>query len=91
MLCLQEWWHLRMNLDETLYEDWEQFKELIRKCPMNGFQHRTEMEMFYNGLNAHTRMVVDVSTNRTLLDKSYNEAYEILERIANNDYQYPTT
>ncbi|KAA3461918.1 reverse transcriptase [Gossypium australe] len=36
----------------------------------------------------HTRMVVDASTNGTLFDKSYNEAYEILERIANNDYQY---
>ncbi|KAA3484141.1 Retrovirus-related Pol polyprotein from transposon opus [Gossypium australe] len=42
-------------------------------------------------LNAHTRMVVDAFANDMLLDKSYNEAYEILEMIANNDYQYPTT
>ncbi|KAA3483203.1 hypothetical protein EPI10_005395 [Gossypium australe] len=48
-------------------------------------------EMFYSGLNLHTRMVVDKFANGTLLDKSYNEVYEILERIANNDYQYPTT
>lgn len=39
----------------------------------------------------YTRMVVDASSNGTLLDKSYSEAYMILERIANNDYQYPTT
>ncbi|KAA3480865.1 retrotransposon gag protein [Gossypium australe] len=58
---------------------------------MHGFQHWTQMEMFYNGLNTHTRMVVDAFANRTLLDKSYAKAYEILERIANNDYQYPTT
>ncbi|KAA3467056.1 Retrotransposon gag protein [Gossypium australe] len=80
----------RQSEDETLYEAWERFKELIRKCLMHGFQHWTQMEMFYNGLNAYTRMVVDASANDTLLDKSYNEAYEILERIANNDYQYPT-
>lgn len=43
------------------------------------------MEMFYNVLNAHTRMVVDASANGTLLDKSCNEADEILERITNND------
>ncbi|KAA3486929.1 Transposon Ty3-I Gag-Pol polyprotein [Gossypium australe] len=49
------------------------------------------MEMFYNGLNAYTRMVVDTYANETSLDKSYNEAYEILEKIANNDYQYPTS
>ncbi|KAA3487641.1 RNA-directed DNA polymerase-like protein [Gossypium australe] len=34
--------------------------------------------------------MVDASVNGTLLNKSYNEAYEILERIANNNYQYPT-
>ncbi|KAA3477418.1 UPF0746 protein [Gossypium australe] len=49
------------------------------------------MEIFYNVLNAHTRMVVDASTNVTLLDKSDNEAYEILEKITNNDSHYPTT
>ncbi|MBA0666317.1 hypothetical protein Goklo_002739, partial [Gossypium klotzschianum] len=30
-------------------------------------------------------------SNGTLLSKSYYQAYEILERIVNNDYQYPTT
>lgn len=49
------------------------------------------MEMFYNGLNEHTKMVVDASVIGMLLDKTYNESYEILERIANNNYQYPTT
>ncbi|KAA3469698.1 Retrotransposon gag protein [Gossypium australe] len=77
--------------DETLYKAWERFKELLRKCPIQGFQHWTQKEMFYNGLNAHTRMVVDAYANGTLLDKSYHEAYEIQERIANNDYQYLTT
>lgn len=58
---------------------------------MHGFQQWTQIEIFYNGLNAHMRMVVNTFTNGTLLDKSYNEAYEILEKIVNNDYQYPTT
>lgn len=48
------------------------------------------MEMFYNGLNTYTRMVTDASANGTLLDKLYNEAYEILKRVANKDYQYST-
>ncbi|XP_062118827.1 uncharacterized protein LOC133832506 [Humulus lupulus] len=49
------------------------------------------METFYNGLNTHTRMLVEASTNEALLVKSYNETYEILERISNNNYQWPTT
>ena len=35
-------------------------------------------------------MVADVSTNSALLSKSYNEAYEIIERIASDNYQWPT-
>ncbi|XP_015387814.1 uncharacterized protein LOC107177842 [Citrus sinensis] len=35
--------------------------------------------------------MVDASANRALLSKSYNEAYEILERIVNNNYQWPST
>ena len=34
------------------------------------------------------RLMVDAAVNRTLLSKSYNEAYAILERIANNNYQW---
>lgn len=43
------------------------------------------------GLNTYIRILVYAYGNDTLLDKSYNEAYEILEQITNNDYQYPTT
>ena len=35
--------------------------------------------------------MVDASVNGALLSKSYIEAYEILERIANNNYQWPST
>ena len=34
--------------------------------------------------------MVDASANRALLSKYYTEAYEILERIANNNYQWPS-
>ncbi|XP_062115229.1 uncharacterized protein LOC133829536 [Humulus lupulus] len=77
--------------EESLYEAWERFKELLRKCPHHGIPHCIQMETFYNGLNAHTRMVVDASANGALLTKSYNEAYEILERISNKNYKWPTS
>ncbi|KAH9679448.1 hypothetical protein KPL71_026137 [Citrus sinensis] len=50
-----------------------------------------ELGTFYNALNPSTRLMVDASVNGALLSKSYNEAYEILERIANNNYQWPST
>ncbi|KAL4323329.1 hypothetical protein GQ457_11G021570 [Hibiscus cannabinus] len=70
---------------------WDRYKELFRKCPMHGFNEWTKVIMFYNGVNAPTRMMLDASANGTLLDKSAEEAIEILDRLANNDYQFPST
>ena len=36
---------------ESLYEAWERFKELLRKCPHHGILYWIQMETFYNGLN----------------------------------------
>ncbi|KAA3463938.1 Retrotransposon gag protein [Gossypium australe] len=75
--------------DESLYEAWERFKLLCRCCH-HGILHCIQLETIYNGLNAHIRFVVDASTNRVLLLKSYNEAYEVIEKIASNNYQWMT-
>ncbi|KAK8572785.1 hypothetical protein V6N13_048356 [Hibiscus sabdariffa] len=76
--------------DESMYECWDRYKGLLRKCNNHGFQDWTQVVMFYNGVNAPTRMMLDASANGTLLDKSPEEAFDILDRIANNDYQFPT-
>ncbi|KAK8621762.1 hypothetical protein V6N13_081195 [Hibiscus sabdariffa] len=77
--------------DESMYECWDRYKGLLRKCTNHGFQDWTQVVMFYNGVNAPTRMMLDASANGTLLDKSPEEAFEILDKIANNDYQFPTS
>ena len=77
--------------DESLCDAWERFKELLRRCPHHGIPFYIQLETFYNDLNPSTRLMVDASTNRALLLKSYNEAYKILKRIANNNYQWPST
>ncbi|KAH9680288.1 hypothetical protein KPL71_026499 [Citrus sinensis] len=69
----------------------ERFKELLRRCPHHGIPCCIQLETFYNGLNLSTMLMVDASVNGALLSKSYTEAHEILERIANNNYQWPST
>ncbi|KAL4284052.1 hypothetical protein GQ457_16G019290 [Hibiscus cannabinus] len=81
----------RQGDDESMYECWDRYKGLLRKCTNHGFLDWTQVVMFYNGVNAPTRMMLDASANGTLLDKSPEEAFEILDRIANNDYQFPTS
>ena len=72
--------------NESLYDAWERFKKLLMRCPHYGIPYCIQLETFYNNLNPSTRLMVDASANETLLSKSYNEAYEILEWIANNNY-----
>ena len=59
---------------ESLYEAWDRFKELLRKCPHHGIPHWIQMETFYNGLNGQTRTIVDATAGGAILAKSYNEA-----------------
>ncbi|KAL4364294.1 hypothetical protein GQ457_04G020430 [Hibiscus cannabinus] len=77
--------------DESMHDFWDRFKGLLRKCTNHGFQDWTQVVMFYNGVNAPTRMMLDASANGTLLDKSPEEAFDILDRVASNDYRFPTT
>ncbi|GJS41575.1 zf-CCHC domain-containing protein [Tanacetum coccineum] len=44
---------------ETLYQAWEQFKELLMKCPQHYLTKMQEVILFYNGLDVQTRQILD--------------------------------
>ena len=74
-----------------MYEVWERYKELLHKFPLHGFPLWTQVTMFYNATNAPARMMLDASANGTLLDKAPEEVIEILNKLARNDFQFPTS
>ncbi|GJV93849.1 putative ribonuclease H-like domain-containing protein [Tanacetum coccineum] len=45
--------------DETLYQAWERFKELLMKCPQHYLTEMPEIILFYNGLDVLTRQILD--------------------------------
>ncbi|GJX40896.1 hypothetical protein Tco_0255886 [Tanacetum coccineum] len=45
--------------DETLYQAWERFKELLMKCPQHYLTEMQEVILFYNGLDVQTRQILD--------------------------------
>ncbi|GJR73337.1 hypothetical protein Tco_0085702 [Tanacetum coccineum] len=45
--------------DETLYQAWERFKELLMKCPQHYLMMMQEVILFYNGLEVPTRQILD--------------------------------
>ncbi|XP_061368578.1 uncharacterized protein LOC133311545 [Gastrolobium bilobum] len=74
---------------ESLYESWDRFKQLLWRCLNHGIPEWIQMETFYYGLSGKTRDIVDASSGGALLDKTYTKAYDILERMAYNNYHRP--
>ncbi|GJV87438.1 putative reverse transcriptase domain-containing protein [Tanacetum coccineum] len=57
--------------DENLYQAWEQFKELLMKCPQHYLTEIQEVVLFYNGLDVPTRPILDsrgVIPSKTVAD-----------------------
>nr|GEV83523.1 hypothetical protein [Tanacetum cinerariifolium] len=45
--------------DETLYQAWERFKELLMRCPQHYLTDMQEVILFYKGLDVITRKILD--------------------------------
>ncbi|GJZ28992.1 hypothetical protein Tco_0573639 [Tanacetum coccineum] len=45
--------------DETLYQAWERFKELLLRCPQHYLTYMQEVISFYKGLDVPTRQILD--------------------------------
>nr|GEW28748.1 hypothetical protein [Tanacetum cinerariifolium] len=46
--------------DETLYQAWERFKELLMKFPQHYLMKMQDLILFYNGLDVKTRQILDL-------------------------------
>jgi len=76
--------------NESLYEAWERFKDLLRKCPHHGLPIWLQVQTFYNGSTATIRNMIDAAAGGTIMRKTPEQAYELLDEMATNSYQWPT-
>ncbi|KAL8089068.1 hypothetical protein AgCh_038727 [Apium graveolens] len=75
---------------ESLSEAWDRYKEMLRKFPHHGMPEWMIINCFYNGLGATSRPMLNTTSGGALWDKSYDDAYELIELMAVNEYQNPT-
>ena len=76
--------------NETLYESWDRFKELIRKCPQHGLEEQLQLGIFYNGLLPDTRASLDAASGGTFMMKTVDEAKQLLDNMTSNHYKWQT-
>ncbi|KAJ0568198.1 putative retrotransposon gag domain-containing protein [Helianthus annuus] len=75
---------------ESLYETWERFKELLRKCSHHGLAVWQQVSTFYNGLLPHTRQTLDSSSEGLLGNRRPHEIYNQIKEIAQANFQWHT-
>ncbi|XP_071917054.1 uncharacterized protein [Coffea arabica] len=73
---------------ETLYEPWERYRELQRRCPHHGLPDWLVVQTFYNGLTYPTKTHVDAAAGGALMGKITREAQQLIEEMATNNYQW---
>ncbi|GKE91239.1 hypothetical protein Tco_1572334, partial [Tanacetum coccineum] len=66
--------------DETLYQAWEQFKELLMKCHQHYLTEMQEVILFYNRLEVPTRQILD--SKGAILTKTAADAKVAIQEMA---------
>ncbi|KAL0319585.1 UNVERIFIED_CONTAM: hypothetical protein Sradi_5220000 [Sesamum radiatum] len=73
---------------ESLYEAWERFKSMLRKCPHYELSMWQQVQTFYNGVTLANRATIDAAAGGTIMKKLLSEAFNIIDEIATNLYSY---
>ena len=79
----------RQKEGESLYEAWERYKQLTKKCPSDMLSEWTILDIFYDGLSELSKMSLDTSAGGSIhLKKTPAEAQELIDMVANNQFMY---
>nr|GEX86969.1 reverse transcriptase domain-containing protein [Tanacetum cinerariifolium] len=69
----------QQRFDESFYEAWERFNDLLRVCPHHGFYELHQLDTFYNALNVNDQDSLNSAVGRNFLDKMPRECLKIIE------------
>ena len=70
---------------EFLYNAWERYKQLLRRCPMHGIEHMIQMDIFYHAMNYTSKVTLDPASGGAFRRKSAEEATQLIEELAKSN------
>ncbi|GKC65162.1 reverse transcriptase domain-containing protein [Tanacetum coccineum] len=76
---LNEISNFNQKFEETFYEAWDRFKDLLRACPHHGFTELHQLDTFYNGLNPFGQDSLNSAAGDNLFEKSTQDSLKIIE------------
>ena len=75
---------------ESMYEAWERYKDLLRKCPHHELPGWLQIQTFYNGFRLEHRAMIDATPGGSLMRRTPEDAYGLLDDIALNSFSWNT-
>ncbi|GJX48231.1 reverse transcriptase domain-containing protein [Tanacetum coccineum] len=69
----------QQRFDETFYEAWDRFNDLLRACPHHGFSELHQIDTFYNALNSNDQDSLNFAAGGNFLDKMPRDCLRIIE------------
>ncbi|GJQ93849.1 reverse transcriptase domain-containing protein [Tanacetum coccineum] len=69
----------QQRFDETFYEAWDRFNDLLRACPHHGFSKLHQLDTFYNVLNSNDQDSLNSAAGGNFLDKMPRDCLRIIE------------
>ncbi|GJY62513.1 reverse transcriptase domain-containing protein [Tanacetum coccineum] len=69
----------QQRFDETFYEAWDRFKDLLQACPHHGFSELHQLDTFYNALNSNDQDSLNSAKGGNFLDKIPRDCLRIIE------------
>ncbi|GKA96672.1 reverse transcriptase domain-containing protein [Tanacetum coccineum] len=69
----------QQRFDETFYEAWDRFNDLLRACPHHGFSELHQLDTFYNALNSNDQDSLNSAAGGNFLDRMPRDCLRIIE------------
>jgi hypothetical protein len=79
--------NFKQGESETLYDAWERFNLLLKRCPSHGLDEKSYLQVFTEGLTANNRMFLDASAGGSMRTKTDHEIWNLIENMTQNEHR----
>ena len=76
--------------DESLYNAWERYKKILKRCPMHGIDQIMHMDIFYDAMNYTSKGIIDAACCGAFKRKSVEKANHLIEDLVKSNYRAPS-
>jgi hypothetical protein len=83
--------HFSQKENETFFQCWERFKDLLLACPHHGYDTWRVISFFYDGITSNMRQFVEMMCNGEFMSKSPDDAWDYFDLLAENAQVWETT